>query len=527
MPATPEARSAALRADRDTLTVDLGGARTTPQVVDVLLQGYRTVSLRVDGAEEVRGSTHVWRWPDALAQVLSGRAEVTLRDAVTKDLLASAVVAFDGSDGALDLSDAEGRWLSVNKWGRLAPSFDGLAPSDAQLLQDRLLDRLDRVRGDLEDLGLPPFVVYGTLLGATRDGDLIPHDDDADLGYLSRHQHPLDVVRENLELERALRARGHVVSRHSGGHLQLFFGGGDEGLDHYIDVFTAFVTEGRTYLCFQVGAEGLDLGERTEIGIRGRAYPAPVEVEALLAATYGPGWRTPDPSFTFTTPHPVRSRLSTWMGEFGMQRDYWQDFYASADVDRVPPVESGFATWVAEQLPPAAGVLDVGTGTGRDARYFARTGRPVLALDYSSAAIERGRAAADREGWAADFRVVNLADLHQVAEVAGQMDPAVDWHLYARFLVHAIDDLARANLWTLAAAVARRGGECWLEFRTDRDEREKHVFGDHFRRYLDPQQVVLEAKEHELKVLSLVEGRGLAPYGEEDPWVARLRLGAV
>ena len=118
-------------------------------------------------------------------------------------------------------------------------------------------------------------------------------------------------------------------------------------------------------------------------------------------------------------------------------------------------MESGFATWVAEQLPPAAGVLDVGTGTGRDARYFARTGRPVLALDYSSAAIERGRAAADREGWAADFRVVNLADLHQVAAVADRLDPEVTWHLYARFLVHAIDDSARANLWTLAALVAR------------------------------------------------------------------------
>jgi hypothetical protein len=53
------------------------------------------------------------------------------------------------------------------------------------------------------------------------------------------------------------------------------------------------------------------------------------------------------------------------------------------------------------------------------------------------------------------------------------------------------------------------------------------VFGEHFRRYLDPAQVVIEAKERDMQVLDAVEGRGLAVYGDEDPWVARLRLGAV
>ncbi|SET78221.1 class I SAM-dependent methyltransferase [Geodermatophilus poikilotrophus] len=523
----PEADSSRLSADRSTLTVDLGRPGAFPDVVDVVIQGFRTVSLRADAAARVDERSSTWEWPDALARVLSGRAELTVRDAATKRVLASGSAAFGDSTDPLDLTDAQGRWLSVNKWGRLAPSFDGLTPSGAQALQDRLLARLDRVRADLEDLGLSPFVCYGTLLGARRDGDLIPHDDDADLAYLSAHENPADVVRENLELERALRARGHEITRHSGGHLQLVFGGDDAGFDHYIDIFTAFVTGERTYLCFQVGADHLDLRGRSEVTIRGRPYPAPADVEALLAATYGPGWRTPDPSFTFTTPYPVRSRLSTWIGEFGMQRDYWEDFYGSADVDRVPPAESGFASWVTQRLPETAGIVDVGTGTARDARFFARSGRRVLAVDYSSAAIDRGRDLARREGWAADFEVVNLADLHQVAELAAGLDPHVDWHLYARFLIHAIDDQARSNLWTLAGAVARRGGECWFEFRTSRDEREQHVFGEHFRRYLDPEHVALEAKERELKVLELVEGRGLAPYGDEDPWVARMRIGAV
>ncbi|MGY1673519.1 LicD family protein [Geodermatophilus sp. SYSU D00710] len=441
-------------------------------------------------------------------------------------MVASGEVAFGPDAARLDLRDGRLRWLSVNKWGHLAPSFDGIEPVARRALQDRLLERLDAVRGVLAEAGLRSFVCYGTLLGAVRDGDLIPHDDDADLGYLSRHDHPADVVRENLELERVLRHRGYSVLRHSGGHLQLVFSD-DDGQDHCIDVFTAFEVGDRTYLCFQVGADGLDLRELSDVTVRGRTHPAPAATEQLLAETYGPGWRTPDPSFTFTTPHAVRSRLRAWIGEFNMGREYWQDFYSSADVGRVPAAESDFARWVDQRLPAGAAVLDVGTGTARDARFFARVGRTVHAIDYSAAAVERGRVLARNEGWQAAFEVVNLADLHQVGNLAAELDPSLGWHLYARFLVHAIDDEARANLWFLAATVARRGGECWFEFRTNRDEEAEHAFGEHFRRYLDPALVVVEAKERDLQVLDSVEGRGLAVYGDEDPWVARLRLGAA
>jgi SAM-dependent methyltransferase len=520
------ASRADLAADRGGLALRTTGSEVPPAVVDVLLEGYRTVSFRTDTGTR-RPDGRLWfPWPPALAGRLSGVASVVVRDAARGAVLASGEARFGDDPARLDLRDGRQRWLSVNKWGRLAPSFDGVDPEARRALQDRLLDRLDAVRGVLEEAGLRPFVCYGTLLGAVRDGDLIPHDDDADLGYLSRHTHPADVVRENLALERLLRDRGYAVLRHSGGHLQLLFAD-DDAQDHYIDVFTAFEVGDRTHLCFQVGAEGLDLRTLSDVTVRGRRHPAPAAAEQLLAETYGPGWRTPDPSFTFTTPHAVRSRLRTWIGEFDMGREYWQDFYSSADTGRVPAAESDFARWVHERLPAGAAVLDVGTGTARDARFFARSGRTVHAVDYSTAAVQRSRALAAGEGWQAGFEVVNLADLHQVGRLAGGLDPAARWHLYARFLVHAIDDQARANLWFLAAAVARRGGECWLEFRTHRDEGAQHAFGEHFRRYLDPAVVVIEAKEHDLQVLDAVEGRGLAVYGDEDPWVARLRLGAA
>jgi hypothetical protein len=141
--------------------------------------------------------------------------------------------------------------------------------------------------------------------------------------------------------------------------------------------------------------------------------------------------------------------------------------------------------------------------------------------------VEWARAAAEDEGWTASFHQLNLADLHAVGEFLSGLDWSAGWHLYARFLLHAIDDGARANLWSLAAVVAERGGECWLEFRTDRDQRTQHVFGEHFRRYLAPEQVRAELEDHGLRILESEEGRGLAPHGDEDPWIARIRVGGA
>ena len=151
----------------------------------------------------------------------------------------------------------------------------------------------------------------------------------------------------------------------------------------------------------------------------------------------------------------------------------------------------------------------------------------MAAVDYCPAALERAAEAAETEGWTASFHEVNLADLHAVGEFAADLDWSLGWHLYARFLLHAIDDQARANLWTLAGVVAARGGEIWLEFRTDRDADAEHVFGEHFRRYLHPEQVRAELEERNLQVLEMVEGRGLSPHGAEDPWIARMRVGAA
>src|SRR4051794_30138768 len=206
-----------LHADHASLCLRTTSADELPEVVDVLLEGFRTVSFRLP--EAVSGAVTL-EWPPSLAAALDGRADVQVRDSVTHRVLASAEVSFGPADQRLDLRDADGRWLSVNKWGRLKPSFDG---TDAGPVQEQLLRRVDEAIADLREFGVEPFVCYGTLLGLVRDGRLIAHDDDADLAYLSAHEHPADVVRESYAIERHLRQKGLPVFRHSAGHIQLHF----------------------------------------------------------------------------------------------------------------------------------------------------------------------------------------------------------------------------------------------------------------------------------------------------------------
>lgn len=209
-----------------------------------------------------------------------------------------------------------------------------------------------------------------------------------------------------------------------------------------------------------------------------------------------------------------------------MPSDYWQTFYRSADVARVPEGESAFARWVDERLPGSAGVIDVGMGTARDTRFFARDARPVAGVDYATAAVQRAAELSERENWSARFSVVDLSDADSVGKLIANLDWTIGWHLYARFLLHAIDDEARVNLWTLTSEVVSNGGESWFEFRTAKDQNEAHVFGEHYRRFLPPQQVVDEVTALGLRAIEVVEGRGMAVYGQEDPWVARVRVGS-
>jgi SAM-dependent methyltransferase len=494
-----------------------------PAVVDVLFDGRWVWSFHSErDTKDVPDDASRRRapWPVSLRQFLRGTSRLTVRARFADETLFDGEFAFDDSEGRVAIIDHRGKPLIIDKAGDLQCGF----AERGQATVDALLDAVEDVLARLAGAGMDAFLAFGALLGAVRDGRFIPHDSDADVAYLSRHTSPVDVARESFALERVMIEAGYWTWRFSAADFKVIVPDPEGG--RAIDVFAGFVVEDVFYLMPEVHAVGFDreiILPLAEVELHGRRITAPANPEALLEITYGPHWRIPDPSFKFTTPRWVRRRLDGWLRGNNGNRGHWWPFYFGRSRDSVPTEPSPFARWVHDREPAEAAIVDIGAGTGRDSLWFARQGHDVLGLDYIPAATERAGKAAAAEDLPARFKTVNLYDARQVLGMGGELahrsTPPV---LYGRFLIHALEDLGRHNLWRMADLCLRRGGKFYLEFRTGLDKGAEHEFGEHFRRYLDPDVVVAEIGARGGQIEHREAGHGLAVYKNEDPHVCRL-----
>jgi SAM-dependent methyltransferase len=488
---------------------------------DILLNGQHAWSLLPSRDVIVCNGLATSPWPAALRRYLRGRADVVVREHVSQEIVSSVEHVF-GGDGSTTVSllDRDGRPLIVDKWGRLTRPLSQQDPETVEELLDAAMRILDVLR---EKARVPAFIAYGTLLGAVRNGRLIGHDNDLDLAYVSEHTDPVDVVREAYRVERALRDAGFSVRRGSGARINVRVRLAD-GSYRAIDVFTACWVEGILYIPSDTGFRLpretiLPLGEVT---LESRSWPAPAQPERLLAATYGEGWRTPDPAFKYVSQRWLFRRLTGWFGGLITHRKHWDSFYAQHS-DELPKEPTRFARWVADEYPAMRPLVDVGCGYGRDAHWFAESGRRVLALDYNTSVVRQGNAESQSRGLDAEFHTVNLYDSRAALAWGARLsrqDEAVD--VYARFLLHALEDAGIENVMRLASMALRRGGHLFLEFRTLQDVGRTHEFGEHKRNYLARRTVRSAIRRAGGRVVRVETGTGLAPFRGEDPHVCRM-----
>ena len=439
-------------------------------VLDVLFDGRRIWSFWLHRDGEGRAGAHLVPWPSALRRFLHGTTQLQLVAHVTGTVVHDAEVHLGDAapDTRIAVVNDRGLPLGIDKSLRLAQTFDTRSPE----LVAPLLDSIEEVLAALHEAGVEAFPAYGTLLGAVRGGRLIGHDSDADLGYVSEHDHPVDVVRESFAQQRALARMGYRIYRYSGAAFKVDVVEAD-GSVRGLDVFGGFLRDGWLHLMGEIRTpfrrdQIFPLGTTT---LEGRELPAPADTDAFLTATYGASWRVPDPAYKFETPRSTHRRLNGWFRGTRVKREAWDRTYSR--LPDVPPavVPSSFARWVcrAERGVPAR-VVDVGCGTGTDDLWLARSGAAVLGLDYAIRGSEPAAALAREEQLNLEFRPANLVELRSVlaegARLARQPGRTV---VTARHVADATDRVGRSHLWRLAEmALAGGGGRLYLEFLVSR-----------------------------------------------------------
>lgn len=390
--------------------------------------------------------------------------------------------------------------------------------------QDQVM-ALYRRTGELvrEAYGYDAFFVYGTLLGAVREGGYIAHDADFDAAYVSRHRTGPEAARELEDIALMLIGAGLDVECMS----TLLHVYDPENPAIRIDLFHIWFDE-QGLIRFPFGVAGsTSLTEQEWQGVREIEFPGgtglvPVVAEQLVEHLYGSDWRRPKPGFNWNldrTDAATDGVLSTRV----RTKVYWANFYSRTSYR----TGSTFFEFVNGRADIPDTIVDIGCGDGRDGCAFGAAGRSVLGLDQSPVGIEHATAHAAQLDVAerVRFEVCDVADVDDLGRALGLVagdagrEPVL---FYMRFFLHAISAEVQERLMSAVDTHALPGDSFAAEFRTDKDEATSHVHTRHYRRFQSAADFSADLTRRGFEILHEEEGTGLSPYQGEDPVLYRV-----
>lgn len=178
------------------------------------------------------------------------------------------------------------------KSNKLLPQLSVSKPMVVAQASKTLID----LKAILDRCGFEFFLAYGTLLGIYRDGEILPHDKDLDVGLA------WDTPREDLLKALSSSGRYWVDSKSANAQRYDFnFGVIDKKTGISIDFFF-FKPEGS---CLLSGFYHLpnpllwrfSAFELAQISYKDLSFQVPMNPENFLIEIYGAQWRIPDPYF--------------------------------------------------------------------------------------------------------------------------------------------------------------------------------------------------------------------------------------
>jgi len=184
----------------------------------------------------------------------------------------------------------------------------------AECCATQMFNALSEITSWMKKNDVEYSVLFGTLLGAHRDKDIIQWTGDVDIGIYSKDVQKLIAQKDipwSFGYQDSFVIPRGCENHHAGfpgeySKFQMpdkgFCNGGDAFCSYYIDLYVLDLASHGGDIAKNCIASSLDAGghlKKTVVEIRGKEFDAPAEVEDCLVARYGSDWKTPDQGKNF------------------------------------------------------------------------------------------------------------------------------------------------------------------------------------------------------------------------------------
>lgn len=205
-----------------------------------------------------------------------------------------------------------------------------------------------------------------------------------------------------------------------------------------------------------------------------------------------------------------------------MDRVYWDDFYRVNNFLR----PSQFASFVANELNFNSNVIEIGSGSGRDTFFLSKYYQNIISVDQSISAINKQKEyCIDNQLNNIEFICDEISSdkfLNSCKKLIKNTLPVV---IYARFFLHAINEREEEYFFDFIRSVS----ECKklylaLEYRNIHDIDKIKETDEHYRRYINDNEIMKQYKKANLDIIYTVSGTGFAKHKKDDAFVTRTLL---
>jgi tellurite methyltransferase len=211
-----------------------------------------------------------------------------------------------------------------------------------------------------------------------------------------------------------------------------------------------------------------------------------------------------------------------------MDKEYWNNYYLKHAHDKGISKNSSFSEFCEKKyfFNKELSIIELGSGNGRDAIYFAHHGHQVIAIDQSTTAIDMERS---------NISTKINSNLNPVAtdfvEDHFNYSKSIDI-FYSRFTLHAIAPEDEAVLLPHVYNALNDGGMFCVEARTTKDQ----MFGvgtycgnntyltDHKRRFINSNEFLKTVMEMGFSLVYFTEENNLSVYKKDNPVLMRIIL---